>query len=96
MKLVRAEYQELAKYMEHLRPTRQCMKMLKEKFSSQSQSTLLSIFSQEYQKRIKRSHVRHLTEEAIENYCQKYDLPIPLEGTTGLNKWTTLKECKPG
>ncbi|XP_041131057.1 CDAN1-interacting nuclease 1-like isoform X2 [Polyodon spathula] len=72
MKLVRAEYQELTKYMEHLRPTRQCMKMLKEKFSSQSQSTLLSIFSQEYQKRIKRSHARHHTAEAIENYYQRY------------------------
>lgn len=72
MKLVRAEYQELAKYMEHLRPTRQCMKMLKERFSSQSQSTLLSIFSQEYQKRIKRSHARHHTAEAIENYYQRY------------------------
>ncbi|MGH0175471.1 UNVERIFIED_CONTAM: hypothetical protein FKN15_013109 [Acipenser sinensis] len=39
---------------------------------SQSQSTLLSIFSQEYQKRIKRSHARHHTAEAIENYYQRY------------------------
>ncbi|XP_075610208.1 CDAN1-interacting nuclease 1 isoform X4 [Balearica regulorum gibbericeps] len=40
--------------------------------SSQSQSTLLSIFSQEYQKQIKRTHAKHHTAEAIETYYQRY------------------------
>ncbi|XP_066550455.1 CDAN1-interacting nuclease 1 isoform X2 [Amia ocellicauda] len=72
MKLSRTEYKQIAKYMERLRPTRQCMKMLKTKFPSQSQSTLLSIFSLEYQKRIKRTISKHHTPEAIENYYQRY------------------------
>ncbi|KFV03611.1 Uncharacterized protein C15orf41, partial [Pterocles gutturalis] len=39
---------------------------------SQSQSTLLSIFSQEYQKQIKRTHAKHHTAEAVETYYQRY------------------------
>ncbi|XP_016829698.1 protein C15orf41 homolog isoform X2 [Cricetulus griseus] len=39
---------------------------------SQSQATLLSIFSQEYQKHIKRTHAKHHTPEAIESYYQRY------------------------
>ncbi|XP_060474983.1 CDAN1-interacting nuclease 1 isoform X3 [Panthera onca] len=39
---------------------------------SQSQATLLSIFSQEYQKHIKRTHAKHHTSEAIESYYQRY------------------------
>ncbi|XP_008564487.1 PREDICTED: uncharacterized protein C15orf41 homolog [Galeopterus variegatus] len=39
---------------------------------SQSQATLLSIFSQEYQKHIKRTHAKHHTLEAIESYYQRY------------------------
>ncbi|XP_041535243.1 CDAN1-interacting nuclease 1 isoform X3 [Microtus oregoni] len=38
----------------------------------QSQATLLSIFSQEYQKHIKRTHAKHHTPEAIESYYQRY------------------------
>ncbi|XP_073067696.1 CDAN1-interacting nuclease 1 isoform X4 [Manis javanica] len=38
----------------------------------QSQATLLSIFSQEYQKHIKRTHAKHHTSEAIESYYQRY------------------------
>ncbi|XP_070325078.1 CDAN1-interacting nuclease 1 isoform X8 [Odocoileus virginianus] len=38
---------------------------------SQSQATLLSIFSQEYQKHIKRTHAKHHTSEAIESYYQR-------------------------
>ncbi|XP_006632560.1 CDAN1-interacting nuclease 1 isoform X2 [Lepisosteus oculatus] len=72
MKLSRAEYNEIARFMEKLRPTRQCMRMLKEKFPSQSQSTLLSIFSLEYQKRIKRTISKHHTPEAIETYYLRY------------------------
>ncbi|XP_039597341.1 CDAN1-interacting nuclease 1 isoform X1 [Polypterus senegalus] len=72
MKLRRVDYKEIAKFIEHLRPTRQCMKILKEKFPSQSQSTLLSIFSLEYQKRIKRNHAKHHSAEAIEYYYQRY------------------------
>ncbi|XP_028677495.1 CDAN1-interacting nuclease 1 isoform X2 [Erpetoichthys calabaricus] len=72
MKLRRVDYKEIAKFIEHLRPTRQCMKMLKEKFPSQSQSTLLSIFSLEYQKRIKRNHAKHHSAETIEYYYQRY------------------------
>ncbi|KAL4697137.1 hypothetical protein H8959_002835 [Pygathrix nigripes] len=41
-------------------------------FPSQSRATLLSIFSQEYQKHIKRTHAKHHTSEAIESYYQRY------------------------
>ncbi|XP_036398178.1 CDAN1-interacting nuclease 1 [Megalops cyprinoides] len=72
MKLSRAEYKAIAKFMEQLRPTRQCMKMLKDRFPSHSQSTLLSIFSLEYQRRIKRTISKHHTPEALESYYQRY------------------------
>ncbi|KAK1793268.1 hypothetical protein P4O66_011657 [Electrophorus voltai] len=132
MKLCRAEYKTIVKFTEQLRPTRQCMKMLKDKFPKRgddslqrpawlsellpsapetattwlrsvplghtgqdtrsqpvhvaqawlpelcagtddhSQSTLLSIFSLEYQKRMKRSLVKHHTPDVIEDYYQRY------------------------
>ncbi|XP_078262523.1 CDAN1-interacting nuclease 1 isoform X5 [Rhinoraja longicauda] len=72
MIMSKADYAEIAKYLERLRPNRQSLKMLKEQFPSQSQSTLLSIFSLEYQKRMKRTHVKHHTAEACETYYQRY------------------------
>ncbi|KAJ8341164.1 hypothetical protein SKAU_G00334550 [Synaphobranchus kaupii] len=72
MKLSRAEYKTIAKFMEQLRPTRQYMQILKDRFPSHSQSSLLSIFSLEYQKRIKRTNSKHHTPEAIESYYQRY------------------------
>ncbi|KAM4665185.1 CDAN1-interacting nuclease 1 isoform 2-T3 [Discoglossus pictus] len=72
MKLSKAQYNEIAQFMTTLKPTRQCMKRLKEKFPSQSPSTLLSIFSQEYQKLIKRTHARHHTPEAVDMYYDRY------------------------
>ncbi|KAF5909596.1 hypothetical protein DAT39_000714, partial [Clarias magur] len=72
MKLSRAEYREIAKFTEQLRPTRQYMKMLKDRFPNHSQSTLLSIFSLEYQKRMKRSLVKHHAADVIEVYYQRY------------------------
>ncbi|KAB5562131.1 hypothetical protein PHYPO_G00014470 [Pangasianodon hypophthalmus] len=71
MKLCRAEYRVIAKFTEQLRPTRQCMKMLKDRFPNHSQSTLLSIFSLEYQKRMKRSLAKHHA-DVIEDYYQRY------------------------
>ncbi|XP_043371648.1 CDAN1-interacting nuclease 1 isoform X1 [Dermochelys coriacea] len=75
MKLSKAQYDEIAQFLGHVQPTRQSLRKLKERFPSQSQSTLLSIFSQEYQKQIKRTHAKHHTAEAIETYYQRYDLP---------------------
>ncbi|XP_071600413.1 CDAN1-interacting nuclease 1 isoform X4 [Heliangelus exortis] len=72
MKLTKAQYDEIAQFLGHMQPTRQSLRKLKEKFPSQSQSTLLSIFSQEYQKQIKRTHAKHHTAEAIETYYQRY------------------------
>lgn len=72
MRLTRAEYKEIVRWTEHMRPTRQCMKMLKERFPNHSQSTLLSIFSLEYQKRTKRTISRHHAPDAIESYYQRY------------------------
>ncbi|XP_027735081.1 uncharacterized protein C15orf41 homolog isoform X1 [Empidonax traillii] len=72
MKLSKAQYDEIAQFLGHVQPTRQSLRKLKEKFPSQSQSTLLSIFSQEYQKQIKRTHAKHHTAEAIETYYQRY------------------------
>ncbi|XP_061074328.1 CDAN1-interacting nuclease 1 isoform X1 [Conger conger] len=66
------KYKTIAKFMEQLRPTRQYMKILKDKFPSHSQSTLLSLFSLEYQKRIKRTISKHHAPEAIESYYQSY------------------------
>ncbi|KAI9528807.1 CDAN1-interacting nuclease 1 [Dissostichus eleginoides] len=48
------------------------MKILKERFPNHSQSTLLSIFSLEYQKRIKRTISRHHAPDAIESHYQRY------------------------
>uniref|UniRef100_A0A8C9NB66 CDAN1-interacting nuclease 1 n=1 Tax=Serinus canaria TaxID=9135 RepID=A0A8C9NB66_SERCA len=70
MKLARASWNDLSR--QQLMPTRQSLRKLKEKFPGQSQSTLLSIFSQEYQKQIKRTHAKHHTAEAIETYYQRY------------------------
>lgn len=70
MKICRAEYKTIAKFIEQLRPTRQCMKILKDRFPNHSQSTLLSIFSLEYQKRMKRTLVKH--QDVVEDYFQRY------------------------
>ncbi|XP_075469338.1 CDAN1-interacting nuclease 1 isoform X3 [Ascaphus truei] len=72
MRLMKAEYDEIALFIATLRPTRQSIRCLKEKFPRQSQSTLLSIFSQEYQKLIKRTHAKHHTPEAVELYYDRY------------------------
>ncbi|XP_044022263.1 CDAN1-interacting nuclease 1 isoform X1 [Siniperca chuatsi] len=72
MRLSRAEYKEIVRWTEQLRPTRQCMKMLKERFPNHSQSTLLSIFSLEYQKRTKRTFSRHHAPDVIESHYQRY------------------------
>lgn len=72
MKITKAQYGQIARFISHLKPSRQCMRRLQERFPTQSPSTLLSIFSQEYQKLIKRTHSRHHTAEAIEMYYQRY------------------------
>ncbi|KAF0044151.1 hypothetical protein F2P81_003309, partial [Scophthalmus maximus] len=72
MRLPRAEYKAIARWTEQLRPTRDCMKMLKERFPNHSQSTLLSIFSLEYQKRTKRTISRHHAPDVIESHYQRY------------------------
>lgn len=72
MRPSRAEYKEIARWTEQLRPTRQCMKMLKDRFPHHSQSTLLSIFSLEYQKRTKRTMSRHHMPDVMEHYYQRY------------------------
>ncbi|XP_052342311.1 CDAN1-interacting nuclease 1 isoform X1 [Oncorhynchus keta] len=72
MKLSRAEYKEIVKCTEQLRPTRQCMTILRQRFPNHSQSTLLSIFSLEYQKRTKRTMSRHQAPDSIESYYQRY------------------------
>ncbi|KAK7910528.1 hypothetical protein WMY93_015212 [Mugilogobius chulae] len=73
MKLSRADYKEIARFTEQLRPTRQCMRKLQERFPSHSQSTLLSIFSLEYQKRIKRTISRHHAPDVVESYYKRYE-----------------------
>ncbi|ETE72946.1 hypothetical protein L345_01218, partial [Ophiophagus hannah] len=72
MKLTKAQYEEVVQFLAQVPPTRQSLRKLKEKFPSQSQSTLLSIFSQEYQKLIKKTHAKHHTPEATEAYYQRY------------------------
>ncbi|XP_067152754.1 CDAN1-interacting nuclease 1 isoform X2 [Apteryx mantelli] len=72
MKLSKAQYDEIAQFLGQVQPTRQSLRKLKQKFPSQSQSTLLSIFSQEYQKQVKRTHAKHHTAEAVETYYQRY------------------------
>uniref|UniRef100_A0A8C7Y0Y2 CDAN1-interacting nuclease 1 n=1 Tax=Oryzias sinensis TaxID=183150 RepID=A0A8C7Y0Y2_9TELE len=75
MRLSRAEYKDIVRSTEQLRPTRQCMKMLKDRFPNHSQSTLLSIFSLEYQKRTKRTISRHHAADVIEGHYQREVLP---------------------
>ncbi|XP_053162314.1 CDAN1-interacting nuclease 1 isoform X1 [Hemicordylus capensis] len=73
MKLTKAQYGEIAQFLAQVvPPTRQSLRKLKDRFPSQSQSTLLSIFSQEYQKQIKKTHAKHHTPEATEAYYQRY------------------------
>ncbi|KAM5129569.1 CDAN1-interacting nuclease 1 isoform 1-T1 [Mantella aurantiaca] len=72
MKITKVQYDEIARFISTLRPSRQCMKKLKERFPLQSQSTLLSIFSQEYQKLIKRTHARHHAPDTVEFYYKWY------------------------
>ncbi|XP_044915516.1 CDAN1-interacting nuclease 1 isoform X9 [Felis catus] len=72
MILTKAQYDEIAQCLVSVPPTRQSLRKLKQRFPSQSQATLLSIFSQEYQKHIKRTHAKHHTSEAIESYYQRY------------------------
>ncbi|XP_053331127.1 CDAN1-interacting nuclease 1 isoform X1 [Spea bombifrons] len=72
MKLSKVQYDEIALFITTLRPTRQSLKRLNERFPHQSQSTLLSIFSQEYQKLMKKTHIRHHAPEAIESYYNRY------------------------
>uniref|UniRef100_A0A7N5P1Z7 CDAN1-interacting nuclease 1 n=1 Tax=Ailuropoda melanoleuca TaxID=9646 RepID=A0A7N5P1Z7_AILME len=72
MILTKVQYDEIAQCLVSVPPTRQSLRKLKQRFPSQSQATLLSIFSQEYQKHIKRTHAKHHTSEAIESYYQRY------------------------
>ncbi|XP_039539690.1 CDAN1-interacting nuclease 1 isoform X3 [Pimephales promelas] len=71
MKMSRAEHRSLSRFMERLRPTRQCMDTLKAQFPHLPPSTLLSIFSQEYQ-RTKRSCARHHAPDVVKGYYQRY------------------------
>nr|XP_056707251.1 CDAN1-interacting nuclease 1 isoform X2 [Euleptes europaea] len=72
MKLSKAQYGEIAQFLAQAPPTRQSLGRLKGRFPGQSQSTLLSIFSQEYQKQIKRKHAKHHTPEVTDAYYQRY------------------------
>ncbi|KAM3918658.1 CDAN1-interacting nuclease 1 [Leptodactylus fuscus] len=81
MKLSKAQYDEVAHFITTLKPTRQCMKTLKERFPNQSQSTLLSIFSQEYQKFTKKTHARHHVPETIKMYYSKYLQEVAMDPT---------------
>lgn len=72
MKLSRAEYKEIVRCTDKLKPTRQCMTTLQQRFPNHSQSTLLSIFSLEYQKRTKRTISRHHAPDVIESHYQRY------------------------
>ncbi|XP_056282078.1 CDAN1-interacting nuclease 1 isoform X3 [Pseudoliparis swirei] len=72
MRLSRAEYKEVVRWTEQLRPTRQGVRTLRERLPGHSQSTLLSIFSLEYQKRTKRTFSRHHAPEVIESHYQRY------------------------
>ncbi|XP_032820185.1 CDAN1-interacting nuclease 1 isoform X1 [Petromyzon marinus] len=67
-----AEYKEIVSFVEPLRPVRRCIQALIEKFPSHAQATLLSIFSLEYQKRMKKSYARHHMPEVMEYYYQRY------------------------
>ncbi|XP_027428247.1 protein C15orf41 homolog isoform X1 [Zalophus californianus] len=81
MILTKAQYDEIAQCLVSVPPTRQSLRKLKQRFPSQSQATLLSIFSQEYQKHIKRTHAKHHTSEAIESYYQRYLNGVGRNGT---------------
>ena len=80
--MTKAQYDKTAQCLVSVLPTRQSLKKLKQRFPSQSQATLLSIFSQEYQKHIKGTHAKHHTSEAIESYYQKYLNGVGKNGTS--------------
>ncbi|XP_038597462.1 CDAN1-interacting nuclease 1 [Tachyglossus aculeatus] len=72
MILTKAQYVAMVRAMGALPPTRQTLRKLKDMFPRQSESTVQSIFSQEYQKHIKRTHPRHQTAEAVQSYYDRY------------------------
>ncbi|XP_028933712.1 CDAN1-interacting nuclease 1 isoform X2 [Ornithorhynchus anatinus] len=72
MILTKAQYEAMVRAMGALPPTRQTLRKLKAIFPRQSESTVQSIFSQEYQKHIKRTHPRHQTAEAVQSYYDRY------------------------
>uniref|UniRef100_A0A9J8AUX1 CDAN1-interacting nuclease 1 n=2 Tax=Cyprinus carpio TaxID=7962 RepID=A0A9J8AUX1_CYPCA len=72
VRVCRAEYRAIGRLTERLRPTRQSIRTLQTQFPHLPPSTLLSIFSQEYQKRMKRSMVRHHAPDVVKEYYQRY------------------------
>uniref|UniRef100_A0A6I8RI08 CDAN1-interacting nuclease 1 n=1 Tax=Xenopus tropicalis TaxID=8364 RepID=A0A6I8RI08_XENTR len=72
MLLSKAQYDEIALFITTLRPTRQCMRRLKERFPCNGIKTGAGFFLSPLQKLIKRTHAKHHTPEAIEMYYARY------------------------
>uniref|UniRef100_A0A8C4WU24 CDAN1-interacting nuclease 1 n=1 Tax=Eptatretus burgeri TaxID=7764 RepID=A0A8C4WU24_EPTBU len=67
-----AEYKKIAVAVKSLPPTHEGFKTLRHMFRSYPTSTLQSIFSLEYQKRMKKTYAKHHAPEVTEHYYQRY------------------------
>uniref|UniRef100_UPI00358EED6B CDAN1-interacting nuclease 1 n=1 Tax=Myxine glutinosa TaxID=7769 RepID=UPI00358EED6B len=67
-----AEYKKIAVAVKSLPPTQEGFKTLRQMFRSYPTSTLQSIFSLEYQKRMKKTYAKHHAPEVTERYYQRY------------------------
>ncbi|XP_028409732.1 uncharacterized protein C15orf41 homolog isoform X3 [Dendronephthya gigantea] len=52
--------------------TRECFKTISAKFSGVTNDALISIYSQEFQKKIKKNHHKHHQPDVVESYYKRY------------------------
>ena len=56
--------------------SRECFKAIQDKYPSLSKNTLGSIYSQNYQKKMKKTHHMHYNTDTMNDYYQKYSIAI--------------------
>ncbi|XP_013419300.1 uncharacterized protein C15orf41 homolog isoform X1 [Lingula anatina] len=70
-----ADYQYIVKNIHHSW-NRNCLQDLAKKFPEYSMETIGSIYSQEYQKKMKKTHFKHYTQHITEEYYDRYQIAI--------------------
>lgn len=70
-----AVYNEILGIMQDYK-SRECFKLIQEKYPELSTNTLGSIFSQNYQKKMKKTHHLHYSLDKMNDYYQKYSTAV--------------------